>query len=34
MGLRRFIIRRLVEIALIFFVIMTVLFVLFRLAPG
>jgi peptide/nickel transport system permease protein len=34
MGLRRFIIRRLVEIIVIFFVIMTVLFVLFRLAPG
>jgi peptide/nickel transport system permease protein len=34
MGLRRFILRRLVEIAVIFFVIMTVLFVLFRLAPG
>ena len=34
MGLRRFIIRRLVEIVVIFFVIMTVLFVLFRLAPG
>jgi peptide/nickel transport system permease protein len=34
MGLKRFIIRRLVEIAVIFFVIMTVLFVLFRLAPG
>lgn len=34
MGLRRFILRRLVEIAVIFFVIMTVLFVLFRVAPG
>jgi hypothetical protein len=34
MGLKRFIIRRLVEITVIFFVIMTVLFVLFRLAPG
>ena len=34
MGLKRFIFRRLVEIAVIFFVIMTVLFVLFRLAPG
>jgi len=34
MGLRRFIVRRLVEIAVIYFVIMTVLFVLFRLAPG
>jgi peptide/nickel transport system permease protein len=34
MGLKRFIIRRLIEIAVIFFVIMTVLFVLFRLAPG
>jgi len=34
MGLRRFIFRRLVEIAVIFFVIMTVLFILFRLAPG
>ncbi len=34
MGLKRFILRRLVEIAVIFFVIMTVLFVLFRLAPG
>lgn len=34
MGLRRFVIRRLVEIAVIFFVIMTTLFFLFRLAPG
>jgi peptide/nickel transport system permease protein len=34
MGLKRFILRRLIEIAVIFFVIMTVLFVLFRLAPG
>jgi peptide/nickel transport system permease protein len=34
MGLKRFILRRLVEISVIFFVIMTVLFVLFRLAPG
>ena len=34
MGLKRFILRRLLEIAVIFFVIMTVLFVLFRLAPG
>lgn len=34
MGLKRFIIRRLMEIAVVFFVIMTVLFVLFRLAPG
>ncbi len=34
MGLKRFILRRLVEIAVIFFVIMTVLFILFRLAPG
>ncbi len=34
MGLRRFVLRRLVEIVVIFFVIMTVLFVLFRLAPG
>ena len=34
MGLKRFIFRRLVEIAVIFFVIMTILFVLFRLAPG
>ncbi len=32
--LRRFIFRRCIEIILIFFVIMTVLFVLFRLAPG
>jgi len=34
MGLKRFITRRLIEIAVIFFVIMTVLFFLFRLAPG
>ena len=34
MGLRRFILRRLVEIVVIFFVIMTVLFILFRVAPG
>jgi len=34
MGLRRFVIRRSIEIIVIFFVIMTVLFVLFRLAPG
>ena len=34
MALRRFIFRRLIEIAVIFFLIMTVLFVLFRLAPG
>lgn len=34
MGLRTFIIRRFLEIAVIFFVIMTVLFILFRLAPG
>ncbi|MBC2712405.1 MAG: ABC transporter permease [Desulfosarcina sp.] len=34
MALRRFVLRRLVEIAVIFFVIMTVLFILFRLAPG
>jgi peptide/nickel transport system permease protein len=34
MGLKRFVFRRLVEIAVIFFLIMTVLFVLFRLAPG
>ena len=34
MALRRFILRRLLEIAVIFFLIMTVLFVLFRLAPG
>jgi len=34
MGLKRYILRRLVEIAVIFFVIMTELFVLFRLAPG
>jgi len=34
MGLRPFVIRRCIEIAVIFFVIMTVLFVLFRLAPG
>jgi peptide/nickel transport system permease protein len=34
MGLKKFIIRRLTEIAVIFFVIMTVLFFLFHLAPG
>ncbi len=34
MGLNRYIFKRLVEIAVIFFVIMTILFVLFRLAPG
>ncbi|MFO7715020.1 ABC transporter permease [Desulfosarcina sp.] len=34
MGLKRFVFRRLAEIGVIFFVIMTVLFVLFRLAPG
>ncbi|HSO18270.1 MAG TPA: ABC transporter permease [Desulfosarcina sp.] len=34
MGLRRFIFRRLVEIAVIYFVIMTALFILFRMAPG
>lgn len=34
MGLKRFVIKRSIEIAVIFFVIMTVLFVLFRLAPG
>ncbi len=34
MELRRYIIRRLVQIAIIFFVILTVLFMLFRLAPG
>lgn len=34
MGLKRFVLKRLVEIAVIFFVIMTALFVLFRLAPG
>jgi peptide/nickel transport system permease protein len=34
MGLNRYIIRRLIEITVIFFVIMTVLFFLFRLAPG
>jgi peptide/nickel transport system permease protein len=34
MGLKRFVLRRLLEIIVIFFVIMTVLFVLFRLAPG
>ena len=34
MGLGRYILRRLLEITIIFFVIMTVLFFLFRLAPG
>lgn len=34
MELRRYIIRRLVQVAVIFFVILTVLFLLFRLAPG
>ncbi len=34
MGLKRYILRRLAEITLIFFVILTALFVLFRLAPG
>lgn len=34
MGLKRYILRRLVEITVIFFIIMTVLFFLFRLAPG
>ncbi len=34
MGLKRFVGKRVLEIAVIFFVIMTVLFVLFRLAPG
>ncbi len=34
MGLKRFIIRRCIEILVIFFFIMTVLFVLFRIAPG
>ncbi|MGA6925194.1 MAG: ABC transporter permease [Desulfosarcina sp.] len=34
MGLKWFVLRRLVEIAVVFFVIMTVLFFLFRLAPG
>lgn len=34
MGLRRFVSKRVLEITVIFFVIMTVLFVLFRLAPG
>jgi peptide/nickel transport system permease protein len=34
MELRRFIIRRLVQIIFIFFIILTLLFVLFRLAPG
>lgn len=34
MGLKKFVLRRCLEIAVIFFVIMTVLFVLFRLAPG
>ncbi|CAB5079387.1 Dipeptide ABC transporter, permease protein DppB (TC 3.A.1.5.2) [Olavius algarvensis associated proteobacterium Delta 3] len=34
MELRKYIFRRLIEIAIIFFVILTVLFLLFRLAPG
>ncbi len=34
MGMKRYIFKRLVEIGVIFFVIMTILFVLFRLAPG
>lgn len=34
MGLRAFLIKRLTEITVIFFIIMTVLFLLFRLAPG
>jgi peptide/nickel transport system permease protein len=34
MELRRYITRRLIQIAIIFFVILTVLFVMFRLAPG
>ncbi len=34
MELRRYILKRLIQIAVIFFVILTVLFVLFRLAPG
>ena len=34
MGLNRYIFKRLVEIVVIFFVIMTILFILFRLAPG
>lgn len=34
MGLNRYILKRLVEIAVIFFIIMTILFILFRLAPG
>jgi peptide/nickel transport system permease protein len=34
MELRRYIVRRLIQIAIIFFVILTVLFLLFRLAPG
>jgi len=34
MTLRRFIFRRLIEIGIIFFVILTILFLLFRLAPG
>ena len=34
MELRRYIIRRLFQVAVIFFVILTVLFLLFRLAPG
>ena len=34
MELKKYIFRRVVEITIIFFVIMTVLFILFRLAPG
>jgi peptide/nickel transport system permease protein len=34
MELKRYIVRRLIQIAIIFFVILTVLFLLFRLAPG
>ena len=34
MELRRYIIRRLVQVAVIFFIILTLLFLLFRLAPG
>ncbi len=34
MEIRKFILKRLVEIAIIFFVILTILFVLFRIAPG
>ncbi len=34
MALRRYILRRLVQVAVIFFIILTVLFLLFRLAPG